>query len=171
MLLTLAMGRVAIGLLCGAAVIVSLAVWFKMSPLPLGASKFPPVMRRGMYWWVGLTLGFAALAVAWLALRRPLGLPRTGVVRYVPLVLGLTPVLVVNPLYLWRTWWLRRAVDAADGRLCTHCAYDVNGLDEKGACPECGGAYDIEVDRETWLRVRRRGADSIESTENGAKAP
>lgn len=151
MLLALSMGRITVAALCGLAILASLALWFALRPPVLAHPNLPPVMRRGAYWWLAATLFFAAAAIAWQLLKQPLGLPRSGIYRFVVLALGLTPVLVVNPIYLWRTAWLRRAVKAADGRLCRHCAFDLNGLPANGSCPECGNTYDTEADRALWL--------------------
>ncbi len=154
-------GRVAVVALCVAVVALTLVLWSRTRPPVLTSSTLPPVMRRGVFWWLALTCAFAAVAAAWVLLRGPLGLPRHGVFRFVPLALGLTPLLVINPLYLWRTSWIRRAAAEANGRLCTHCAYNVTGLPVVGRCPECGCAYDVEKDRPLWEDAgMRSGAKS-----------
>lgn len=138
------------------AVALSLLLWRVTRPPGFSSPTLPPVMRRGVAWWLGALFTCAIAACGWIALRRPLGLPRDGVYRYVPMMLGLAPILLVNPLYLWRTAWLRRALAASNGKLCTHCAYDVSGLAPSGTCPECGGAYDVEADAKLWQGVKRR---------------
>lgn len=45
---------------------------------------------------------------------------------------------------------LRRDFEAAAGRLCTHCAYNLQDLPPTGGCPECGHEYDAEFDARTW---------------------
>jgi hypothetical protein len=45
---------------------------------------------------------------------------------------------------------LRREFEAAAGRLCTHCAYNLKDLPPTGGCPECGHEYDAEFDARTW---------------------
>ncbi len=45
---------------------------------------------------------------------------------------------------------IRREFDAASGRLCTHCAYNLKDLPPRGGCPECGHEYDAEFDAKTW---------------------
>jgi hypothetical protein len=117
----------------------------------------PPVLRRLTRWCVVLILLSAAAALAWVLLRRPLNLPRTGAARLIPLAIGLSPVLVVMPWWVWRTRSIRRAVRESGWRLCTHCAYDVSALPTAGTCPE--GGYDVEKDAHLWeaagLRRRR----------------
>ncbi|MCC7389753.1 MAG: hypothetical protein IT431_13405 [Phycisphaerales bacterium] len=114
---------------------------------------FPPVMRRGVWWLLGLTVLFAVAAVAWVVLRGPLGVPRGFAYRFGALVLVAAPFVVVWPLWLLRTRHIRRALVRSEGRLCTHCAYDVSTLSPAGTCPECGGLYDIEKDRVVWEGV------------------
>lgn len=90
-----------------------------MTTQPPGRTDvLPPVMRAGMHWWAGLSVLFAVAAVLWVILLEPLALPRTGVHRYVPLALGLVPVLMLPPVWLWRARGIRRALRSSDGRLC-----------------------------------------------------
>jgi hypothetical protein len=44
---------------------------------------------------------------------------------------------------------------AADWLLCPHCLYDLGGLDEAGACPECGHAYTHEGVASRWVEAKR----------------
>ena len=117
------------------------------------AAVYPPVMRRGVWWLLGLTVLFAVAAVAWVVLRGPLGVPRGFAYRFGALVLVAVPFVVVWPVWLLRTRHIRRALLRSEGRLCTHCGYDVSTLAAAGVCPECGGLYDIEKDREVWEAV------------------
>ncbi|MBU6413540.1 MAG: hypothetical protein KGS45_08700 [Planctomycetes bacterium] len=146
----LALGSVAVGAICGAAVLIVMLLWIRFKPPIIATGEIAPVMRRGVRWWLTLTTFSVLIALAWVLLRSPINLPRTGIYRFVPLALGLIPLLVVNPLYLWRTLWLRQALRKSAGRLCTHCAYDVSTLAPRGTCPECGNAYDIHQDRPLW---------------------
>lgn len=122
-------------------------------PGPPSAVAFPPVMRRGVRWLLGLTGFFALAAVAWVVLRKPLGVPRGFAYRFGALVLVALPFVVVWPWWILRTRHIRRTLLRSDGRLCTHCAYDVSTLGDAGTCPECGGAYDREKDRVLWEAV------------------
>lgn len=107
-------------------------------------------MRRGLWWLFGLSVFLVLAAVAWAILRRPLGVPRGFAYRYGSMVLGLVPVMVVWPWWYVRTRSIRRALLESEGRLCTHCAYDVSTLDPAGTCPECGKPYDIARDAPLW---------------------
>lgn len=118
-----------------------------------------------MYWWGGLSIFFGLAAVAWVVLRGPFGLPRHGLFRLAPLAIALVPVVVLTPLWIMRTRWIRRALRGSEGRLCTHCGYDVSRLAHAGVCPECGRAYDITADRRLWENVGARYGDPLESEE------
>lgn len=37
-----------------------------------------------------------------------------------------------------------RYVHDKHGRVCFECGFDLEGLDDRGTCPECGRAYDVE---------------------------
>ena len=124
-----------------------------MGSLKANPNALPPVMRRGIVWTLALSMLFVLAAIAWVALRRSLGLPRGGWFRYVPMVLGLMPILVLMPLWVWRTRRIRRAIVASGGRLCTHCAYDVSKLPDPGTCPECGKRFEFAVDKQAWENV------------------
>ena len=123
-------------------------------------------MRRALYVWVGLSIFFAVVAIAWVMLRKPLGVPRGFAYRYGALIPGLTPLLVLTPLWLLRTRHLRRALLESQGRLCTHCAYDVSTLEPSGTCPECGKPYDIEKEK-----VLREAAGMRYGDDRDTKAP
>jgi hypothetical protein len=120
---------------------------------------FPPVMRRGLWWVLGLSTFMALAAVAWVVLRGPLGVPRGFAYRYGALFLGLTPVVMLLPWWFFRTRSIRKALLESEGRLCTHCAYDVSTLEPSGTCPECGKPYDIEKDKVLWEAVGARYGD------------
>ncbi len=137
-----------------------------MTPPPAPSAKqvFPPVMRRGLWWLLGVSTFMGLAAVAWVVLRRPLGVPRGFAYRYGALFLGLSPVVLIWPWWLMRTRWIRRALLESEGRLCTHCAYDVSTLAPAGACPECGKAYDIEKDKSLWEAVGARYGEEGDAT-------
>lgn len=90
------------------------------------------------------------LAMAWLVLRRPLGLPRGGFFRVLPLTLIIIPWVVFLPLWYWRVRRFRRALFASRFRLCTHCGYDLSTLGAAGICPECGREFDAARDVARW---------------------
>lgn len=109
-----------------------------------------PVVRRAAIVWLGSAALFMLLAIAWLVLRGPLGLPRWGFFRVLPLTLILVPFVVFLPLWHWRVRRFRRALFASRFRLCTHCAYDLSTLASTGTCPECGHGYDALRDVARW---------------------
>lgn len=114
---------------------------------------FPPVMRRGAVWVIGLSAFFVLASLAWVVLRGPMGVPRGWMHRYGSLSLVGVPFLVIWPAWWVRTRNIRRAIVESGGRLCPHCAYDVASLAPAGACPECGGHYDVVKDRAMWEAV------------------
>lgn len=120
------------------------------------------MMRRGLWWLLGLSTVMGLGAVAWVVLREPLGVPRGFAYRYGALFLGLPPVVVLLPLWLFRTRSIRKALLKSEGRLCTHCAYNVSALAAAGTCPECGNPFDIEKDKVLWEAVGARYGDEGE---------
>ncbi len=48
---------------------------------------------------------------------------------------------------------MKRAVRAVSGRACVGCVYDLNGMGETGACPECGQPFDIAANQRSWERA------------------
>ena len=109
-----------------------------------------PVVRRSAAIWLGSATLFMLLAMFWLALRGPLGLPRGGFFRVLPLTLIVVSWVVFLPLWHWRVRRFRRTLFASRLRLCTHCAYDLSTLAPTGTCPECGRDYDAARDVVTW---------------------
>lgn len=121
----------------------------------------PPVMRRGVWWLLGLSAFCGLAAVLWWVLRGPLGVPRGFAYRYGAVVLGLLPIMVLGPWWTRRTRHIRRALRESGGRLCTHCAYDVSTLAPSGTCPECGKPYDGEKDKPLWEAVVEMYGDKL----------
>ncbi len=109
-----------------------------------------PVVKRSAALWLGSAALLMLLALVWLVLRRPLGLPRTGWWRALPLGLILMPWVVFLPLWIWRARRFRRGLLASRLRLCTHCAYDLSTMLPTGTCPECGHAFDAAHDVACW---------------------
>lgn len=66
----------------------------------------------------------------------------------------------------WGVRHLRRrkkCLIAAKYLLCPRCVFPLTGLPAKGACPECGTAYEQDQVRRSWLRaypLRKRGQKS-----------
>lgn len=117
---------------------------------PESTPQTPPVVCRAVWLWAVASTAFALAAIAWVILREPLGLPRGGVYRFMPLSLALTPILVFLPLWHWRVRRLRRALFASRFRLCTRCEYDLSTLSTAGTCPECGRPYEASRDVAMW---------------------
>lgn len=110
----------------------------------------PAVMRRVGRNYLVASLTALVLAVAIVVVRETLGLPDTFWTKLVPLALGMLPVCVFMPICWWSLRSIRRDFYAADGRLCTFCAYTLSTPAESGACPECGERYDRATDLERW---------------------
>lgn len=75
--------------------------------------------------------------------------------------ISLWHVLLPLPYVLWLLSWrgIRRTTRRAaahDHLLCPDCTYDLRTLDETGACPECGRAYEHEAVRAQWMDAARR---------------
>lgn len=120
-------------------------------------------MRRGLWWLIGLSAFCLVASLAWVTLRKPLGVPRGVAFRYVGVLLAAVPFTVIWPLWMLRTRHIRRALLRSGGRLCTHCAYDVSSLSPSATCPECGRAYDIEKDKPLWEAVGVQYGDQRET--------
>jgi hypothetical protein len=117
--------------------------------LPFKPRFMPPVLSRGFWWIMGLTLVCVLLAQIWVASRDELGVPRGFIYRYAPFV-AVIPHAVFWPWWILRRRSIRRALRSSHGRLCTHCTYDVSKLAPSGTCPECGKPYDIARDAHLW---------------------
>lgn len=120
------------------------------SPAPI-----PPVVRRYELWiaaiFVITLLGTVASPFVLMRLRtrfQPVwALPG------IPLVC-VTATLGTGLFARRRMVRIRRAVQAASGRACTGCLYNLSGLGEAGTCPECGRGFDGAADRRSWERAR-----------------
>jgi protein-S-isoprenylcysteine O-methyltransferase Ste14 len=81
--------------------------------------------------------------------------------RWVSPLWALPGIPVVIVLATFGTIWysrrskarMKRSVQAAAGRVCVRCVYNLEGLGEAGECPECGRRFDIVVDRRSWERA------------------
>ncbi len=85
----LAVSGLTVGVLVAASVFVTVILWHASRPPVLTSSTLAPVLRRGVYWWLGITVLFSLAALVWILLRTRLGFPRDGAYRFVPLMLGL----------------------------------------------------------------------------------
>lgn len=65
-------------------------------------------------------------------------------------LLGLVFVFAGCAWAFLRELRLAHRVDRAGDRLCLHCRYDVSDLDDSGACPECGAAFNASELSEAW---------------------
>ena len=68
-------------------------------------------------------------------------------------VIGGYFVLMVIFVLLARRWKrrVRRRLVGTGCRVCFGCGYDLSGLPDDGACPECGEAYLLWALRERWF--------------------
>jgi len=91
----------------------------------------------------------------WLGPKRAF-LPSGNSFTSIALVVAITPVGLVVGILLssWYIRSVRRRVAAADGRLCTHCWYDLSALGERGVCSECGTAYSVAALRQAWTKSK-----------------
>ncbi|MDX2148768.1 MAG: hypothetical protein SFZ23_14740 [Planctomycetota bacterium] len=110
----------------------------------------PPVIRRAVVLWSTFAVLFALAGAAWLIFGKFFGLSRRGLWSFVPVGLGLTPILVLLPFWHWRVRRLRQALFQSRFRLCTNCAYDLSSHPATGSCPECGKPYDAARDVLIW---------------------
>ncbi len=83
---------------------------------------------------------------------------------------------VVSPLSIvFCVVFFRRAkrrwiasMERDDWRRCPYCFFNLRGLDERGRCPECGEAYQIERVRELWREgMRSKGKERVEGAQAG----
>lgn len=110
----------------------------------------PPMLMRGRKRLLIATLACFVLAGTYVILDDPLNLAHRRWWKLAATCVALFPVVVLQPLWFFRTKHLRRLARERQGRLCSHCAYDVSTLDPAGACPECGKPYDIARDAPLW---------------------
>lgn len=112
------------------------------------------VKRLNRWYWMPVLFIVAVVASSLVPDLRSLvevGLRLPDWVRYLVLAapFALPPLIVFFDLLR-----INRAVWSSNFRCCTHCVQDLNGLADKGLCPECGKAFDIEADRKSWARAK-----------------
>ena len=110
----------------------------------------PPMLMRGRKWLLFATLACFMIAGTYVILDDPLNLPHRRWWKLAAVAVALFPIVVLQPLWVYRTRHLSRLAKETQGRLCANCAYDVSTLDPVGTCPECGKAYDIARDAPLW---------------------
>jgi hypothetical protein len=110
----------------------------------------PPMLVRGRKWLLYSTLACFVIAGTYMVLNDPLNLPNRRWWSRAAVGVALFPIVVLQPLWVYRTRHLSRLAKQTQGRLCAHCAYDVSSLDPAGTCPECGKPYDIARDAPLW---------------------
>jgi hypothetical protein len=113
----------------------------------------PPYVRWLGWRYLLFACVFSSAAIAMAILKRPLGMRGVDWFKWATLGVGLVPLVAVMPICQWMLGRTRRKFEAARGRLCTHCGYDLTGLAPKGACPECGKSFEADRDAEAWRRV------------------
>ncbi|MDX2132873.1 MAG: hypothetical protein SFY69_12555 [Planctomycetota bacterium] len=103
----------------------------------------PPFVRRLRWWWLLTVLPVPVWVWIW---------PGPGgwagpLVFFLP---QFVVIFVLTVVYRRARGRAKRVVDASDGRACWHCVYDLSGLPEIGACPECGRAYEHAEVQRRW---------------------
>lgn len=122
---------------------------------PEPAPPLPPALRRYELWVAAVFVCTVVIAVAApFVLRR--AAPRISPLWALPGI----PIAVVTMTFgaFWfsrrRAERIRRGVRAASGRACLGCVYDLSGMGDTGACPECGRRFDIAADQRSWERAK-----------------
>jgi hypothetical protein len=115
--------------------------------------QVPPVLRKIYVRCFWASVAAVLITIAFVIVRDVQNWPRKSWSFYLPVIGGFTPACIILPL----GWWLRRRIvrewSISQGRLCTHCAYNISTLAAAGTCPECGGAYDTKADAATWAKA------------------
>lgn len=118
-------------------------------------APLPPALRRYEVWVAAVFVCTALGAVA-----APFVLRRVAPWISPLWALPGIPLVIVTMTFgaIWysrrRTAKIRSAVRAASGRACLGCVYDLSGMGETGACPECGRPFNIPADRRSWERAQ-----------------
>jgi hypothetical protein len=117
-------------------------------------APFPPALRRYELWVAAVFVCTALSVVAAPFLLRHIA-PWISPLWALPGI----PIAIVTTTF-GSMWCMRRhsarikvAVMAASGRACVGCVYDLSGMGETGACPECGRPFNIAEDRRSWARA------------------
>ena len=128
--------------------------WLRTEARRLNIDQSVPRPVRGpMRWAVGFAVIVMFVPIGFIALDAFALNDRVPNVLFPAIVWAAVACVVVA--YLLSKRALRRAA-AADHLLCPECTYDLRTLDEAGACPECGRAYEHEAVRAQWAEAERR---------------
>jgi hypothetical protein len=119
-----------------------------------GVKPIPPPVLKAWTWFFLPMLGqliallFCAAALKW----GWLGPPGPGVGGRLNLIIGVTSAVMIagQAVAIVNLIRLRRRLRETRGRVCLKCGFDLRGLGEAGACPECGRPFDIPADRARW---------------------
>jgi len=120
----------------------------------IASDGMPPVVKRLGWWYAGtsLYLPAAPIFVFWPGVQQRL--LALGVWASILMTLAMImPMFVASIMVRRGLSRINRAVKAANGRACVACLYDLSGQADTGVCPECGRAFDADVDHRTWARV------------------
>ena len=97
--------------------------------------KYPYIQRRYVIPTLIaiFTLQFANIFVPHVKL-----FPKGHQLRFLPSILMVAAVFALVFHMFYRIYQFHKRWKAAGGALCIHCAYDLRGLHNTTACPECG---------------------------------
>ena len=132
-----------------------LAVPFGVTSKPTEpAAPMPPALRRFEVWVAAVFVGTLLVAVAAPFVLRFIA-PWISPLWALP---GIPLAVVTTTLAtIWytrrRTHRVKHAVQAAAGHACLACVYDLRGMGDTGACPECGRHFDVAADQCSWKRA------------------
>lgn len=110
----------------------------------------PPYLRRLAWQSAALTLGPALASTAIMVYRVHFGMRYVDWLLWTVLALGLASPFSFHAFQAWNRRALQRRLDAANGRLCIHCGYNLSALGDPGRCPECGNAYVLVQNARAW---------------------
>lgn len=120
----------------------------RVSNSPQIWENLPPVVRRLVPKpWVVLVLWFLVPIGLLIVMGTNAVMPEH---LWIPVLMWSVVLLTPRVLGWWYLRRYQRLFRAAGGRLCVSCGQDLRGLGESGICPECGQAFDVQLDRRRW---------------------